>query len=82
MDAELLPEVDPSPHAYPWEHGPVHDALVRPWVAPYRPLLHGSHWMDCTKLYLPAGQIKGAMPGVGHTYPAGHWVQLTAREAL
>ena len=38
-----VPMVDPATHAYPAVHGPLHDALVSPDVAPNVPAGHAVH---------------------------------------
>ena len=66
--------VDPALHTYPALHDPLHDAVDKPDVAPYKPDAHMLHVPDPAIEYCPAGHstaVALADPD-GHAYPALH----------
>ena len=60
--------IDPATHAYPAVHGPLHDALVSPDVAPNVPAGHALHTPAPASEYCPATH----MDAVGDTLPSTH----------
>ena len=64
-------DVLPAAHAYPAVQLPLHDAVVSPGVAPYRPAPHAVHTAAPPKLYVPAGHryAVALVDPAGHAYP-------------
>jgi hypothetical protein len=69
-DAVVL--VEPAGHAYPGVHSPLHAAVVRPAVDPYKPAAHWAHDPDPATLNDPAGHScdVGLVLPAGQAYPA------------
>ena len=66
--------VDPALHTYPALHDPLHDAVDKPDVAPYKPDAHMLHVPDPAIEYCPAGHSTAVAltDPDGHAYPALH----------
>jgi hypothetical protein len=66
--------VDPTGHAYPAKHAPLHSALPKALTAGsnHTPPGHAMHAADPARLYLPAGHTEAVafVDPAGHAYPA------------
>lgn len=71
---------DPAGHAYPGEHVPEHNALVRPGVDPKVPAGHKTHVPAPAREYDPAGHCTAValVEPAGHAYPAEQFPEHAA----
>jgi hypothetical protein len=65
-------EVDPTGHAYPAVHCPLHDDVGRPWADPKEPAGHWMHDAAPARAYVPAAQMEAVAleEPAGQEYPA------------
>ncbi len=79
--------VAPGPHWLPAGavQFPLHNAVVRPALTPYRPAGHGVHAVPPPRPYCPAGHVatvaEGDVDPAGHSDP-GATVQFPEHKAL
>jgi hypothetical protein len=68
--------VDPGGQANPGEQGPLHDALIKAGLAPYRPPGHRPEHVEVVMVvaepYTPGGQGLQATAPTSLYWPAGH----------